>query len=372
MSNPFIISSYKAPAYFCDRKDETKQLKNALKNGRNVVLLSLRRMGKTGLIKHLFYQLKSDRKVHTIYLDIMNTKSSVDFVNKLAEAVLINYHSKSKQLFNKVLNFFTQFNPVITFDQYTGIPSIEIRPHSKEQSKKSIGGILDYLESQNKKIIIAIDEFQQITNYPDEQFEAFLRSHIQHLNNVNFIFSGSQQHILSSMFTSYNRPFYQSSDFLKLKRINRDEYCKFIIKQFAASQKSISKEIVSDLLDWGDVYTFYVQNLFNKLWYVCEDTVTKEMAEFAKQQILDERHYIYSNLENLLTKVQYSLLTAIAKNKGVDQPNSKLFIQTYHLGTPSTVNTALKILIAKEIVYKENTTYQVYDVFLSKWLQKNG
>ncbi len=372
MKNPFLISSYKKPEFFCDRNNETKQLKNALKNGRNIVLLSLRRMGKTGLIMHLFYKLKSDKTIHTLYLDIMNTKSSEDFVNKLAEAVLINYHSKSKQLFNKVLNFFTKFNPIITFDQHTGIPTIEIKPHSKEQSKKSIGTILNFLENQNKQIIIAIDEFQQITNYPDEQFEAFLRSHIQHLNNVNFIFSGSQQHLLTAMFSSYSRPFYQSSDFLKLERIQKKTYTEFIIKKFASTEKSVSKEIVSDLLDWADVYTFYVQNLFNKLWYSSEGMVTNELAEFAKQQILDERQYIYSNLRNLLTKVQYNLLVAIAKSHGINQPTSNEFLRTYNLGTPSTVNTALKILIAKEIVYKEFSTYQVYDVFLMKWIQNNS
>jgi AAA+ ATPase superfamily predicted ATPase len=371
MQNPFIISTYKGPDYFCDRQSETKQLETALRNGRNIVLISLRRMGKTGLIKHLFYKLKTDKKVHTIYLDIMNTKSSEDFVNKLAEAVLKNYHSKSKRLFEKVLKFFTKFNPVITFDALTGIPSIEIKPHSEEQAKRSISTIFNYLEDQNKHIFIAIDEFQQVTNYVDANFETYLRSHIQHLNNINFIYSGSQQHLLTAMFSNYSRPFYQSSDFLKLERIEKDIYADFIIEKFAASKRKISKEMVLELLNWADGYTFYVQNLFNKLWYISKGSVSIENAEFAKQQLIDERHYIYLNLHNLLTKVQYGLLEAIAKNNGIDKPMSKEFINTYSLGTPSTVKTALDILISKEIVYKEISTYHIYDVFLLKWIQNN-
>ncbi|MEN8186628.1 MAG: ATP-binding protein [Bacteroidota bacterium] len=369
-NNPFIISTYKSPAYFCNRKKETKQLKDALENGRNIVLLSLRRMGKTGLIKHLFYKLESDKNVHTFYLDIMNTNSTEDFVNKLADSVLGTFNSRSKQLFDQVLQFFSKFNPLITFDAITGVPSIELKPHSEQQAKNSLAKILDYLESQNKRIYIAIDEFQQITSYKDSDFEAFLRSHIQHLKNVNFIFSGSQQHLLTSMFNSYSRPFYQSSDFLKLERIDQSSYTDFIIKKYKETNKIISKEIVIELLNWADTYTFYVQNLFNKLWYVSGKQITKNDVEYTKSQIIGERNYIYLNLQNLLPKAQYYLLKAIAKNRGIDKPTSKYFVNKYNLGTPSTVSTALKILQTKEIIYKENNIYKIYDVFLAKWMEE--
>ncbi len=367
--NPFTITTYRSPAYFCDREKETKQLQDALENGRNIVLLSLRRMGKTGLIKHLFYKLRSDKSVHMFYFDIMNTSSTEEFVNKLADSVLGTLNSSSKQLFDQVLRFFSKFNPLITFDAITGLPSIELKSHSDQQTKKSLGKILNYLEDQDRRIYIAIDEFQQITNYQDTNFEAFLRSHIQHLKNVSFIFSGSQQHILTSMFNSYSRPFYQSSDFLKLERIDRETYADFIIEKFNDSDKKISRNRVYDLLEWTDTYTFYVQNVFNKLWYISKNRITDKDIEFTKQQIIGERTYIYLNLKNLLTKVQYELLSAIARNKGIDQPTSKEFIHHYNLGTPSTISTALKTLLAKEIIYKESETYKVYDVFLAIWFQ---
>ena len=60
--NPFLTSGYYSPEYFCDRKNETKQLLNSIQNGQNVTLTSIRRIGKTGLIKHLFYQLPENWK----------------------------------------------------------------------------------------------------------------------------------------------------------------------------------------------------------------------------------------------------------------------------------------------------------------------
>jgi AAA+ ATPase superfamily predicted ATPase len=372
MRNPFIINTYLSPVYFCDRETETERLKDALENGRNIVLLSLRRMGKTGLIKHLFYRLRSDKNTHTFYVDIMGTNSTEEFVNKLADSVLGYFNTGSKKMFDQVFRFFSKFNPVITFDALTGVPSVELKPHSEQQAQNSLFSILEYLEGQKQRIYIAIDEFQQITSYKDTGFEAFLRSHIQHLKNVNFIFSGSQQHLLTSMFTSHSRPFYQSTDFLKLERIDQTDYINFINRKFKNTGKIISKQMISELLEWTDLYTFYVQNTFNKLWYISGKKVSEDDLIRTRQQILEERNYIYLNLHNLLPKAQFDLLRAIAINKGVEKPTSKEFVNTYFLGTPSTVSTALKTLQNKEMIYKEKNLYKIYDVFMEKWFEENS
>ena len=371
MKNPFYTSSYKLPKYFCNRDKEIEQLRLSLFNGRNTVLLSLRRMGKTGLIKHLFHQLEPNKDIHTFYFDIMNTHTIEEFVNKLADTVLGTFSTKSKRLYDNVFKFFTHLNPILSFDAQTGAPSIELKPHSEEHAKTSIVKIFDYLEKQDKRIYIAIDEFQQITNYENKSFEAFLRSHIQHLNNVSFIFSGSQQHILISMFASYSRPFYQSSDFLKLERIPKDIYASFIVQKFKETKKNILIEDVLQLLDWLDTYTYYIQNFFNKLWYMSGKDIDSNTIEKTKQDILDEHDYIYANMHNLLTPVQFKLMQSIAKQKVVSQPTSKEFINKYNLGTTSTISSAIKVLVDKELVYKENNEYKVYDVYLSKWLEKN-
>ena len=372
MNNPFYISSYKSPEFFCNRKNETNQLKSALENGRNIVLLSSRRMGKTGLIKHLFYNLKSDKNVHTFYFDIMNTNSVNEFVNLLANTILGTFNSKSKQLFNNVLKFLTKFSPTLSFDSISGEPSIYLKNISEQQSEASIVEIFNYLEKQDKHIYIAIDEFQQITNYKNTGFEAFLRSHIQHLNNIHFIFSGSQQHILIDMFNSYSRPFYQSSDFLKLERIPQQEYSKFIVEKFKKTKKEIRLDDVYNLLNWLDTYTFYVQNYFNKLWYISGEKIDEVSIEKAKQYIIDEHNFIYSNMYNLLTVTQYNLLKSIALEGHVGQPTSKNFINKYNLGTTSTISSAIKILLSKELIYQENNVYKLYDIFLQKWFEKNN
>lgn len=53
LDNPFVVGKYVSPAYFCDREQETATLIKHLTNGRNVALISPRRMGKSGLIEHI-------------------------------------------------------------------------------------------------------------------------------------------------------------------------------------------------------------------------------------------------------------------------------------------------------------------------------
>ena len=54
LKNPFVISGYLSPYYFCDREEESRNLIRYVTNGRNVAIISTRRMGKTGLISTLF------------------------------------------------------------------------------------------------------------------------------------------------------------------------------------------------------------------------------------------------------------------------------------------------------------------------------
>ena len=235
---------------------------------------------------------------------------------------------------------------------------------------KGIEHTFTYLASQKAKYVIAIDEFQQITNYPEKNVEAILRTHIQSLTNCSFIFSGSNKHLLTSMFSDYGRPFYQSSDFIFLNRLSKDEYIPFIYRKFFEGRRNIQKEEIEAIVDFYDIYTFYVQSFFNRLYATGEKIITKELTEEIKNLILEEREFVFQNYKNLLTENQFEVLKAIAKEKSIDKPNSKAFMKKYGFVQASSFNRALKALMDKEMVYKEDNYYKVYDIFFSKWLEK--
>ena len=211
INNPFVTYGYKGAEYFCDRLEETRKVMNGLNNERNITLIAPRRIGKTGLIHHVFAQIKERQPdVCCFYIDIMATKSLEQFVQLLAQNVLCKLDSPTQTAMRKVSEFFSNFRPTVTFDAQTGMPtfSLDIAVHQEEQSLRRI---FEYLQQSGKRCYIAIDEFQQITNYAEVNTEALLRSYIQFIPNVYFIFAGSQQHMMNEMFISAKRPFFQSS-----------------------------------------------------------------------------------------------------------------------------------------------------------------
>lgn len=59
--NPFLLSGYVSPEYFCDRVEETQKLISALRNGRNVTLISLAVWEKRGFCAMLSTKSKAQR-----------------------------------------------------------------------------------------------------------------------------------------------------------------------------------------------------------------------------------------------------------------------------------------------------------------------
>ncbi|HEX7585187.1 MAG TPA: ATP-binding protein [Prolixibacteraceae bacterium] len=369
-NNPFVITGYISPTYFCDRELETERIVSALKNERNITLLSLRRIGKTGIIKHVFNQLAATENYRLLYLDILPTTCLGDLVHEFGKAILAEEQKRSGNYLKKITKLISGIRGKLTFDQLTGIPELEIDYKKPQEAEKDITSIFQYLTEQNTRYIIAIDEFQQIVNYPEKNVEALLRAQIQQQNTINFIFSGSNKHILSSMFGQYGRPFFQSSDIMNLGRIGKDKYAEFIINHFTNHQRSIGIDLVNRVLDDYDCYTFYIQYFFNQIFATQVTEITDELAIEIAQQILDEREYVYYNYKNLLTNNQFALIKAIAKEGKVERPNAGEFIQKYKLTQASSVNTSLKSLINKDMIYEEGNGYKVYDLFFSKWLAR--
>jgi len=370
--NPFPVTAYQGPEYFCNRSAETNALKEALHNGRSTTLFSPRRMGKTGLIHHLFHDMKTE-KCQTIYVDIFGSEDMNGFLNRFANATLQAISGNRDHFFKKAFEVFARIWPQVSYNELTGVPQISFTLQNEGDKQATLSEILEILEKQKHPNFIAIDEFQQISRYPETNMEQILRSHFQQLKNSWFIYSGSQRHLLAPMFSDPGRAFYQSGGFLSLDPLDRTEYKAFIHDQFARSKKVISKESIDYILDWTRVYTFYTQYLCNKLYSKGVRNVSLDLVRECILEIFSERDAVFYNYRNLLTDAQFRLLEAIGREETVIEPYGQDFIQKYRLSSVSTVRKGLQALVDKEMVYvtlgPEKPVYQVYDVYLLRWLQ---
>jgi hypothetical protein len=371
--NPFHLRGYHGSFLFCDRKEETKQLINNSKNGINTTLISVRRMGKTGLIHHTFNLLSKEKDVVCIYIDIYATQNLNDFTNQLASVILKTF-PENKSIGKKFIKMIRGFAPVLSYDPLTGTPNVSLAYSQVNQPEHSLKSLFSFLEQQNKKIIIAIDEFQQVTEYPEKNTEHILRTLIQPLKNCSFIFSGSRKHILIEMFNSAKRPFFSSTQLLSLAEIETNQYAKFIKKIFKKHKRTITDQSIAFILNWTKKHTYYTQALCNKVYAQNSIEITIEIVYQSCDKLLKEQESIFFQYRNLLTKWQWKLLKAIAKEDKVTQPTGKDFLGKYFLGNSSSVRRSLQSLTDKEMVFqtstKDGSFYSVYDCFLSRWLER--
>ena len=370
--NPFLTTGYSGSEYFCNRIAETGKILKLIKEGQSITLTSIRRMGKTGLIQHVMTRLPKNWTA--VYLDILSTERAGDFLNLLSTA-LINAVPEKSTAGEKFWTFIKSLRPVISFDALTGVPqvTIDMRPG---ESEKSIETILQFLEQQPGPVLLAIDEFQQILNFPEKNMDAWLRSIVQQLKNITFIFSGSQQHLMNELFSSPSRPFYRSTQFVKLDRIDPDEYRSFILIHFTNAGKKISPEIVDNMLEWADHYTYYVQLLCNRVFSHPDRSVSEKTWTGEAYRLLKEQETIFFNYRDLLTQSQWNLLKAIAHEHLLFTPTSREFLEKYHLGSSATVLQSLNSLMKKELVYSDHDAsgtlfYSVYDLLFQRWIQQS-
>ena len=332
LNNPFVIYGYKGAEYFCDRQKETETIMRALHNERNVALISPRRIGKTGLIHHAFAQITNEHPdIRCFYMDINATRNLQQFVELFAKTFSITV--------------------------------------SNEQKEESLKHVLDYLKDSDKRIYVAIDEFQQISEYPEKNVEALLRSHIQFIPNVVFVFAGSKQHIMAEMFTSAKRPFYQSSQMLSLSPIDKKVYCEFANNLMEKKCMKLSEDVFGYVYDVVDGQTWYVQHILNRLYDIGGEIDIQLVNDTIMTSVM-EQEVAFLNYYESLTYNQSQLLLAIARDKAVESVLSQDFIHRHSLPASSSVSLALKALIEREFVYKYNGKFIIYDRFFAIWLRK--
>ena len=368
--NPFIVSGKIPPAFFCDRTEESDQLVKSLNNQLNVVLTSSRRMGKTSLVDFVFDKPVISQEYVTVTVDILHTTTFREFILALGTAVFESVASQSDKMRRLFVTLLKSLRASFGYDPVQNTPTFDIRLGDIQQPEYTLREILDYLEQADKRCLVVIDEFQQITRYPEKNVEALLRSHIQKLSNVNFVFAGSQRHLMEEMFFSAKRPFYQSAKSIRLEAIERGVYLDFAARQFQAAGKDIMPEAFFKVYDtfWG--VTFHVQRLMKDAFSETPQGETCDM-EGVEQLIVN---YIKENDSRLreqlafISESQKELLYAIHKEGQVQSITSSAFNRKHRLRSPSSTQSAALKLLEYDLITRKEKIYALSDPLLSLWL----
>ena len=367
--NPFVTTGYAGPEYFCDREQETADLIRLLTNGNNVALVSPRRYGKTDLIRHCFAQPEIAEKYYTFIVDIYSTKSVADMVVRLGTTILDTLKPRGKQVWERFLSVLSSVRTGISFDM-SGMPSWTMNVGEISAPSVTLQEIFSYLATADRPCIVAIDEFQQITNYADDNIEAALRTEVQYCRNARFVFSGSQRHLMGQMFTSPARPFYQSVSLYSLPLLPEEKYAAFCIRLFEQGGRQLAASVPHLLYQRFEGITYYMQRIMNELFSLTDkgESCGEADIEVALRNIIANSAFIYEDLMYQLPRKQSEILRAIAKEGNAQNLTSGKFVKKHGLVSPSSVKSAVPALLEKGLLTNERGVYRLYDKFLELWL----
>ena len=371
-TNPFVVTGKIEPEFFCDRVAESARIVKSITNGNNLVIISPRRMGKTGLIRFCYDKPEIRDKYYTFFIDILHTSSLRELTYVLGREVYETLLPLSRKMALAFVRTLKSISGKFGFDPVTNMPSFSIELGDIAHPEYTLEEIFQYLAEADKPCIVSIDEFQQIVKFPEKNVEARLRTYIQKIGNCHFIFAGSERHMMQEMFASSARPFYQSADMMELKAIVPEIYVPFIVGHFRKRNREIDEDTVAWVYQLFKGHTYYVQKTFNEAFANTEEGMvcTLETVRTSMNDILASNETVYREILSNIPERQKELLYAIAKEEYAEKIMSARFVKTHHLDSASSVQAALRKLLDRDIVTEINKVYSVTDKFFGMWIRR--
>lgn len=338
----------------------------------NVVITSPRRMGKTALVDFVFQQDNIQKDYLIISVDILHTTYFKEFIYTLGTAIFEKIANRNDKMRRTFITTLRSLSASFGYDPIQNAPTFDIKLGDINMPDYTIKEIFEFIEQADKRCLIVIDEFQQISKYPEKNIEAILRSYIQKINNANFVFAGSQRTILEEMFLSSRRPFFQSAKLIQLEAIELSIYKKFVIKHFRENGKDILPEAIEKAYNTFRGVTLYIQRIMKDAYTMTPqgETCNTELIDLLTDDFIAENDYRIREILAYISEPQKEVLYAVHDEGEVKSIVSAAFTKKHRLKSPSATQSAAKKLLEDDILTRKEKIYSIADPILNLWIEK--
>ena len=371
MKKSFIYGVAVEGNNFTDREKETRRLKQDFENGQNMILISPRRMGKTSLVRKV-QTLVDTKSIVTVYMDIYDCRNEYEFYNKFAATLMKQTAGKAEAVMKNIKEFLVRLSPTLSFgpDPNNEL-SVSLGITPKDYSPEEILQLPERMAAKmGKHIVVCIDEFQQIGEFPDSlKVQKKMRGIWQLQNNASYCLFGSKKHLLTNLFQNKRMPFYQFGDIMFLQPIPTEDWIPFIRQKFEEKKMSISDALIEKICSTVQNQSSYVQQL---AWNVMLNTTKKAdeaTLETAIEDLLNQNSLLFLQQIENLTAYQMNFLKAVAKGVHTDF-TSKEVLSTFDLGSKSNVSRIKTVLTQKELIEKTPNGIVLTDPVFELWFTK--
>lgn len=374
IDSPFVFGVRVEGDTFTDRREETERLKSNFTYGVNTILISPRRMGKTSLVDKVCSLVESEN-IKIARIDAFGCRSENDFINAFATAVVRATSNKWEEWMENAKVFLSRFVPKISFGQDPiNDFSLSLEYNISNQTAEDVLRLPEVIaQSKGYRIVVCIDEFQQIGDFKDSlAFQKKLRGIWQLQSHVSYCLYGSKKHMMEQMFQNQSYPFYRFGDFFYLSKISEEDWVKYICQRFELTGKHISEELAREICLVTDRYSSYVQQLAWFVWLRTADSseATSDDVEYGISCLLNACEPLFIQQTEDLSAYQMNFLHALANgvHNGFTQ---SAILKDYSLGTAANITRLKKALVDKDLITATGPRYlEISDPILTLWLKK--
>lgn len=374
MEAPFVFGVRVEGDAFTDRREETERLKANFTYGVNTILISPRRMGKTSLVDKVCSLVGND-DIKIAHIDAFGCRSENDFINAFATAVVRATSNKWEEWMENAKVFLSRFVPKVSFGQDPlNDFSLSLEYNAGNQTTEEVLRLPEVIAlSKGYRIIVCIDEFQQIGDFPDSlTFQKKLRSIWQLQSHVSYCLYGSKKHMMEQMFQNQSFPFYRFGDFFYLNKISEADWVEYICQRFEATGKHIPEELAREICQVTDRYSSYVQQLAWFVWLRTADSAeaTSEDVRYGIDRLMDACEPLFIQQTEDLSAYQMNFLHALVNGVHTGFTQSAV-LNSYRLGTAANITRLKKALVEKDLIMTTAPKHmEMSDPILALWLKK--
>lgn len=387
MEQPFIVGKPVTGKYFIDRKNELKKLLALLAgvpkgNINNVILLGLRRTGKSSLLINAQKILVKKNESIVVIFDAYGISTKERFARNFVDVVLAShieqsgdaaYKQKLRKLLaqgydalkNKVSEFGVEVSELVKFQtklRESSVNEDELLEQAFRYAEK-LG------KDKNVSFVIMIDEFQELLKW-EPQFLKMLRRLVQSQSHVSYVLSGSAPTIMKNMVYDSKSPFYKQLTEIPIAMLDKQSVTSFLKKRLRSVKITIDLQALEKIYYLSRGFPDYVQRLGLSLYLICLEQEKKHLKEddvdTAYSEMIDQLDADFSGQFESHPDLEREILIALANS--VDTPTA---IATEIRKPRTTIPKTMDRLVNADIVQKYGTgKYRIVDAVYSDWILK--
>jgi uncharacterized protein len=374
MENPFVFGIPVSGEHFTGRTNETDYLVQNFISGKHTVIFSHRHSGKTSLISNAAAHVNEmqDNNLRFVRIDVSFCRSRQDFLRLFAVEMFKQSYDRWDERAEKARRHLSPLMPNVRLglDPEQDF-SIESELKDEQMAQSVILTLpMKIAEDTHKKMIICIDEFQQLAEFRQPlQFLKLLRHEWQNQNSVTWCFSGSNQQEFRQLFQLKKMPFFAFGEQVHLENIDIAEWIPFICNKFEQSGKLIPAEMAKQICLTVESHSYYVQQLSWLVWGRTTKIAGQKEFMNALEDLLLLNKVLFQKMTASLTAYHFRFLQAMLDGHEKEF-TSAINLKKYDLGSSANVARIKQALDHKEIIVIERRKIRFSDPVFKLWLRK--